>query len=235
MRINQPAESAVWEPGGRRVTFLSFTRRVLYRIASDGSENEPELLIPDVILDSLWTYTPDGREILGERIAGDARRLLSYPIDGGDPRTILQTDGIEIEAALSPDGRFIAYTSDATGRPEIWLRPFDEEGPPIRVSSQGGQEPGWSADGGELYFRRRGPASTTPDLFAVSVVAEPALRVDMPRLLFSFPFLTPYTPTYDVGRDGRFLMVGGTPGEGTGNLVLVLDWFSELERLAPTP
>jgi len=145
---------------------------------------------------------PDGREILGEMPIAGARDLVRVPIEGGEPRAIFQTAADETEAALSPDGRWLAYTSDATGRQEIWLRPFDGGGTPTRFSRNGATS-------------RRG-ARTAPS--SSSAISAPSR----------------YTPTYAVGPDGRFLMRGGVPARGSGEVVLVLDWFSELERLAPT-
>jgi hypothetical protein len=146
------------------------------------------------------------------------------------PRAWLQTEFNEGEPAFSPNGRWVAYMSDQTGQPEIWVRPFPGPGSPIRVSARGGQEPIWSRDGKELFYQERAK------LMAVEVIAqEPELRLRPPQALFEGGFVpgSPTVPrTYDVAPDGRFLMMD--PSEAPpASLVLVQNWIEELKRLVP--
>jgi serine/threonine-protein kinase len=137
-------------------------------------------------------------------------------------------------ARFSPDKRFVAYVSDSTGEPEVWIRPFPGPGAPVRVSQGGGaREPTWSSDGSELYFQ------AGPRMMAVQVLGtNPTVQVSTQRELFSGGFMAyqPMVPrTYDVLPDGRFVMVQLEGKiESSRDIAVVLNWTEELKRLVPT-
>ena len=148
-----------------------------------------------------------------------------------EPQVVVQTpynDG-GAGAALSPDGRWLAYASDQTGQQEIWLRPFVEPGAPSRVSPNGGLEPVWSRDGRELYYREG------TRLMAVAVDATTALSFKTPTPLFESRYRHPaLLPTYDVTPDGRFVMIKAAESQPTtAQIVIVSNWLEELKRLVP--
>src|SRR4029077_15998782 len=105
---------------------------------------------------------------------------------------------------FSPDGRWIAYTSNESGRTEVYVRPYPGPGGKWQVSTDGGTEPAWNPKGRELFYRAGNRMMATPVTF------QPAFSVGKPAVLFEGSWLpSPRTsPNYDVSRDGqRFLML----------------------------
>jgi hypothetical protein len=133
----------------------------------------------------------------------------------------------EFSPALSPDGRWLAYVSDETGRLEVYLRSFLEERGRRVVSAGGGTEPVWSADGRELFYR------SGDRMMAVPVRFEPDLELGAPELVFERPLKHGIydSLSYDVSADGeRFLMIERRLDLTPTEVRVVLDWGSELEE-----
>ena len=135
--------------------------------------------------------------------------------------------------AISPDGRWLAYWSDQTGRPEVYIQPFPSGGARTPVSINGGDAPKWSADGRELYYL------SGRTMMSVEVDTEPSLRVGRPVELFD---ATPYrrnnpgaSAQYDVAPDGRFLMIRTATlrAETADNLIVITNWTQELTEAVP--
>ena len=162
--------------------------------------------------------------------------IVAIPFgEDGESQAIVATPAAEGLGGISvsPDGRWLAYWADPTGRAEIWVRPLSGPGAAVRVSADGGSEPIWSRDGRRLFYRAGADVWTT-DVDPTSV----DFSFTPPVLLFSGnyvrgEFLQP--PNYDVAPDGRFLMLkwldGGDPGELP--LMVLTNWMAELERAAP--
>ena len=159
-------------------------------------------------------------------------------------RMLLEKDYMEIQPQISPDGRFIAYTSTESGRGEVYVRPFpDVNQGRWRVSTAGGNSPLWSPDGKELYYRN-GEVTV-----AVSVETEPNFNLGKSETLFrgkyeSFVFgaLGINYTLWDISPDGkRFLMfkpispTGAEPAssESQPKIVVVVNWFEELKEQVP--
>jgi Tol biopolymer transport system component len=224
-----------WTPDGTRVTFSSADHRAKYLVSlpADGRTSEVERLTTSLNWQLFPVWSPDGQWLLFTETSPRTRGDLWVLPASGDrtPRAWLQTEFNEGAPAFSPNGRWVAYASDQTGQPEIWVRPFPGPGAPIRVSPRGGLEPVWSRDGRELFYQEGAK------LMAAEVSAqEPELRLRPPRALFEGGFVLNTLDTgrtYDVAPDGRFLMI--EPNEVTPvSLVLVKNWVEELKRLVPT-
>ena len=131
---------------------------------------------------------------------------------------------------FSPDGRWLAYVSDESGRDEVYARSYPETGQKIPVSTEGGTEPVWSKSGREMFYR------SGDRLMAAPVKTGTAFTVGKPQKLFDRQMAIQDNPgsgslNYDVSADGRFVMIDPT---GKNNEVeLVLNWFEELKRLGP--
>jgi serine/threonine-protein kinase len=140
----------------------------------------------------------------------------------------------ERSPALSPDGKWLAYASDETGRFEVFVRPFPDVGSgKWQVSSAGGTSPQWSRKGDELFF-----LDGANDMQAVRVSTKPTFGVAARQRLFSANgyFASPWSQAYDVTPDGkRFLMlrVGSSSTASSGSLVLVQNFLPELRRKVP--
>lgn len=126
--------------------------------------------------------------------------------------------------SLSPDGRWLAYTANATSRNEVFVRPFPGPGVPVQVSQEGGTEPVWSRDGRRLHYRG------DQRMIAATIVTEPALAVSERKTVFSDSFDSdmpmPHR-NYDVTPDGRFVMIAASGGHGV-ETVIGIGWLNEL-------
>jgi Tol biopolymer transport system component len=146
------------------------------------------------------------------------------------PRPYLRTPFNETAPRLSPDGRYVAYQSDETGQNEVYVRPFPEGGTTSPVSTEGGIEPVWAANGRQLFYRKGGK------VMMVDVQVGSTFTAGHPRVLFEEPdYAFPFFGTYDVSQDGRFLFVEpGARWEAAADLHLVLNWHEELKARVPT-
>ena len=234
----------VWSPDGSRLAFQS-NRAGPYNMFSmwvDG-RSTPEPLFEADIIQTPSSWSPDGKFLaFVDLTAGEERSdvlLLPMGSPGGEPQSLFSSESSAHSPRFSPNGRFIAYVSDESGRPEIYVAEFAPDGAQIKrtekVSQSGGWEPVWSRDGRELYFRNLEGS----ELLFVDVQAGTALAFGEPKKLLDTPRLPP--PIwwgafyYDVAPDGRFLMVLESEERNSPmNLVVVLNWFEELERLVPT-
>jgi hypothetical protein len=144
--------------------------------------------------------------------------------DGREARPFLHTQSAEWGGTFSPDGRWLAYTSDESGPLQIYVRPFPGPGEPYQISTAEGREPVWGRDGRELFFRYfRG-------LLSAGIQTDPDFNSDPPRLVVSGDYITgeiPVFPNYDVSADGRhFVLIPREPGEK--RLINIdLNWFTK--------
>ncbi len=164
------------------------------------------------------------------------------PVEG--PATegmlLLATPADERSASVSPDGQWLAYQSDESGRNEVYVRPFpDVDTGRRQISTGGGESPLWSRDGGELFYYVDGPGATADAVMAVSVESGSVFTPGAPDMLFQGNYLAPNArgSFYDVSLDGqRFLMIvaARVVSEGVSpQIIIVQNWFEELRRLAP--
>ena len=142
----------------------------------------------------------------------------------------LESEEREWSPAISPDGKYIAYTLISERNSEVFVGPIDGGGMRWQVSSDGGEEPVWSPRGDELYY------SKGRKWYAVRVRTSPKFESDVPRVLFEGNYLNVPGQGYDVHPDGsKFLVVESSESnEPVSELKVVENWFAELERLAPT-
>jgi serine/threonine-protein kinase len=218
-----------WSPDGKQVAFLTILAGLtLYTVPADGSSLIPQRARAGNAPGVPHAWSDDGDLILVSGII--STDVVALKADGtGDVRPVVASEYRENDPALSPDGRWLAYVSDRTGRDEIWVQGYPD-GVPVRVSSTGGYEPQWSADGRELFFRI-GNA-----MMAVAVETGAEFSFATPRQLFSGPYQQrPLVNArgYAVARDGRFLMV--LPNDESGasasaSIVVVQNFIEEIKR-----
>jgi len=171
-------------------------------------------------------FTPEDRPFGGGNFRlGD---ILVRPAgEDAEHLPLVATEFSERHPALSPDGGWLAYTSNETGRDEVFVIPFPEGGGRWAVSSAGGSEPLWAHSGRELFYR-----SGDGSMVAVPVETEGTFSFGAPRVLFSaLDFrVTGYHPNWDVAPDDeRFIMVRRLGDEVPGRVILVQNFLTELE------
>jgi serine/threonine-protein kinase len=223
----------VWTHDGKRILYRNTwegTRNIYWR-AVDGSGPEDRLTTGDHI-QSPQAITPDGKLLAYVDIDPlTSQDIWILPLDGErKPRPFVRTRFQEISAAFSPDGQWLAYASNESGRFEVYVQPFPGPGGKWQISSDGGQEAAWNPRGGELFYR------SGAKMMAVQAAIEPTFRAGTPQLLFEEQYVSRGgTRSYDVARDGqRFLMI--KPGEqdgGATQINVVLNWHQELLQKVP--
>jgi Tol biopolymer transport system component len=228
----------VWSPDGSRILFSRFGTHesALFAQSVDGGAPQSLLTLPGTWM-APRSFSRDGRflafSIYNPKTGNDIWVLdLAAPKGEKPAHPFLDTAGEESRPALSPDGQWLAYASSETGLSEIFLRRFPGGEGKVRISSGGGDAPLWSADGRELFYQSYDGSTIT----AVSVETRPTLRLGHPQRLFEghFQASSDVGLSFAVSPDGRrFLMVrqDEDPREAT-ELVVVQNWFQEIERLA---
>ena len=177
--------------------------------------------------------TPDNREVLFAKQVGssplDLWRVQVEFGEGsltvGEETPVLTTPHLEIFPAISPDGRWIAYTSDETGRWEIYVAGYPEFEHRVRVSNSGGEEARWTADGSELIYR------WGSQWFSARVLEGPAITFSQPEVIVDGPFINPMGYSWDLSPDGeRFLLIEGPEQDlALTELEVVTRFFDRLE------
>jgi Tol biopolymer transport system component len=172
------------------------------------------------------SWTTDGRTLAFTERKPSGERDIWVLTSGSDPVPFLVSPFDESSPAFSPDGRFLAYVSDETGRSEVYVQPFPGPGGRWLISTAGGDDPVWSANGRELFYRRGGA------LMAVLVRTAPLFEVGAQSRLFESHDEAPSEArNYDVSPDGgHFVMVQTEDAPSAQQFHVVLNWFSEFGR-----
>jgi eukaryotic-like serine/threonine-protein kinase len=231
----------LWTPDGERIIFTTFRAgypEMFWRPA-DGTGSDERLLARahDLTNLSASDWSADGKYLLFTEVQPNLQSAIGQiAIDRpADVRMLVKNDFANVRAAVSRDGRWIAYESNVSGRYEIYIERYPELASRQKISTGGGRDPRWSHDGRELFFG----AEDGRQMFAVAVQFGTTLVTGRPEVLFEsamIPFVVGDQP-YDLAPDGRFLIIRGYQAEASGTaptLVLVQNWFEELKRLAPT-
>jgi serine/threonine-protein kinase len=224
----------VWSRDGRELFYVVDRPPFqLHRIGVGSPDGGRPIWDETPVFDTVGVAVhPDGKTIAFEVTEeGTGKNLYSRPLDGSaPPRAIRATKASEERATFSPDGRWIAYASNETGRPEIYAEPFPGPGERVQVSPDGGTEPVWAGNG-ELFYRR------DDEVRVVATSLSAPSPFGAPRTLFSFPIVPASvheSRTYDVTADGSRLIAVTVPEASRPRQVeIVTDWTRELARLAP--
>jgi dipeptidyl aminopeptidase/acylaminoacyl peptidase len=222
----------VWSPDGARLAYASDRGgefRSYARLVS-GVGSEDSLGHQPGGNEGPTDWSRDGHWILTAAASPSNRwdiwMMSAEP--GAKPALWLRTPFVERDARFSPDGRWVAYTSNESGHPEVYARPASGSNGKWQVSNAGGSSPHWRRDGKELFYQ-------TPErsIVAVPIRAGEALEIGTPVTLFEARlFVAGYSgPRWDVTADGQRFLVNTTPGDaGSARLTVVRNWAAEAKK-----
>ncbi len=227
------AYDASWMPDGRTLTYTILRDDVtgIYR-SRPGSAEPAESLFADVRVVYTGVWLNDGSALIVEVgfTPGTPSDLVILRNGRGPIEPLVATRFLENYVAVSPDDRWLAYGSDLSGRPEVYVRTLDGSGDAVQVSQSGGTEPVWSPDGADLYYR--GVTDGQPMLMRVEIRTSPAgITVGSRSALFpAGEFVGSLShANYDISPDGqRFVMIRRSP---SSRIMIIQNLPGLVERL----
>jgi dipeptidyl aminopeptidase/acylaminoacyl peptidase len=221
-----------WTPDGKRVAFgtdRAGPRNLFWQLADGSGKAERLTTNESAQSDVSGAWSPDGQTLAYESLVpGAGYDLWVYRLSDHKTQPFLQTRFNEIAPRFSPDGRWLAYVSDESGRSEIYVQPYPGPGGKWQVSTDGGTEPVWARNG-ELFYRNG------DKMMAVETNTKSNFSADKPKLVFERRYATYNTmPAYDVTPDGQRFLLAKTAGQGPQEINIVLNWIEELKQKVPT-
>ena len=220
----------VWSPDGKRIAFSNDREGStdIYEKTSDG-QGEEKLLVKSGEVKVICDWSRDGRYLAfmsqGKDTSWDIWTLPTS--EGAKPAVFVKTPFTELVPVFSPDVRFLAYISNESGRQEVYVQSFPGPGGKWQVSTAGGVEPHWRADGKEIYYR-------APDqkVMAVEIRTDGGFQAGVPKPLFTGRFeagiaRNKYLP---AANGQRFLTVSPLGRDAMTPTTVVLNWFADLQR-----
>ncbi|MCA1580878.1 MAG: serine/threonine-protein kinase [Acidobacteria bacterium] len=222
----------VWSPDGTRLAFASSRegKNSVYLKAAGSGAGELLLKMPNHANPLDWSA--DGRLlVIGVFDPKTNADLWMLPLEGPrTPKPLLQSPFNEWEARISPDGRFLAYTSDESGKPEVYVGPLPSMAEKWQVSTEGGTKPTWRRDGREMFY-----LAVDRKLMSVEVKAGAGFEISAPRALFQTRTPSAKFPSfrslYAVAPDAqRFLAVSEPEAPSSPPITVVLDWTAGLKK-----
>ena len=189
-----------WSPDGKSIAFSSVRDggQNIYRMAADGSDEQPERLAPSDQAQTMMSWSSDG--VIAYLQDGD---IWMLPPDG-EPAPFFTSEANEQYASFSPDGKWLAYSVSGTRGSELYIRPYPGPGPAVLISGNGSRAPAWSSDGTQLYFIQANATLQRNGMMVVDINEgrpSPALP-----LIDPWPYKATITRrSYDVFEDGAFI------------------------------
>jgi serine/threonine-protein kinase len=238
--------SPLWTPDGQRITYSSFEKGggyTLYWRRADGA-GDAQRLTESKNPQFAQSWHPNGKVLAFHQLNPDTNwDILTLALEGneksgwkpGEPKPFVNTPFIETEPAFSPDGRWLAYSSNETGNFEVYVRPFPGPGGKWQVSTGGGRFPVWSRNGKELFYR----TADSRIMVAAYTDTSDSFQAGKPQLWSPGQFTNlGNNLNFDLHPDGQRFAVLKAPGsenQPTANkLTFIFNFFDELRRKVPT-
>jgi Tol biopolymer transport system component/tRNA A-37 threonylcarbamoyl transferase component Bud32 len=215
--------SPVWSPDGRWVAYSSNRGRqsIIFRKQASGVGNEESIYTSEGM--EIWAsgWAPDGQSLIvnieGPTTGWDLWRV---PADGGEPSVLVQSPYVDVDGHYSPDGQHVAYTSEQSGRQEIYIQQLAAPGGRWQISTEGGIQPSWRGDGKEIFF-----LSLDSVLMAAEISTAGEVSVGIPAVVAEPPLRKGEYYPYTSYRDGQKFVVNlSTNTLGTRPLTLIQNW-----------
>jgi Tol biopolymer transport system component len=225
----QNNRTPVWSPDGARILFTSNREGAynLYTKLSSGAGKE-ELLLKSDLTKFPTDWSSDGRFLLYNQTDPKTNYdIWVLPLFGNkQPIPLLRTEFNELDGAFSPDGKWIAYNSDASGQQEVYVQTFPASEGKWQISSGGGSRPKWRHDGKELFY-----LAADRRIMAVDVIPGATFRKGAPRPLVETRISDPYLTHFAVTRDGqRFLIPTPLSDANAPPATVVINWTAGIKR-----
>jgi len=214
----------VFSPDGQRILFSWDNNAIpfLHELALNGNGSPKPFSQPSGSVQQALEWLPDGSILYQDVVPEtDLDLMLLSPGEKRMPHKILATRFKEMNATISPNGRWMAYISDDTGDFQVYVRSFPQLDAPRRISANGGQNPRWAPNGRELYFIEG------DRLVGVPVNTGGAFESGKPTVLFQHGA---GIVDFDVAKDGRFLINSGHIGYTSAPIAVVVNWKDQLPK-----
>jgi Tol biopolymer transport system component len=221
----------LWAPDGKRIAYWSdapgASGITVKQLTGSG---ETERIAPTTEEATLKDWSRDGSTIFYDVTGGSGTDIWTLPLTGDrKPRPFLNNPSFsEYDARLSPDGRYLAYVSDESGRDEVYVQTYPDRSEKWQVSAHGGNDPRWNAGGHEMYY-----LSPDQQMMAVPVRTVPKFDLGTPQSLFTARVLFPglQRSHYAVTADGQtFILFTPTANRTLPTTTVVVNWAAELGR-----
>jgi eukaryotic-like serine/threonine-protein kinase len=228
-------------PDGSRIVWASSRTGPFDLYVKSASGTGPEKLLIKMGTSAGWPedWSQDGRYLLYQipgAATGQDLWVAAQPSEDASedrkPFPYLQAEFDEKHGRFSPNGRWVAYTSNESGRDEVYVQSFPPSGTKFQISADGGSEPQWRKDGTELFYIAEDRTLMAVPVKLLESAPEP-LQVGSPKRLFPMPFVDTFIVglSYEVSRDGeRFLMPASPSGAAAPPLTVILNWQTQLKN-----
>jgi eukaryotic-like serine/threonine-protein kinase len=227
----------VWTPDGKRLAYMAESNRTfaIKWKPADGSGPEETLLGSQNYVQVPMSWSPDGKFLASTSTGGGAAWAVRiWPLEGKhEPQEFVKTGSLRGEARFSPDGHWIAYASNESGRSEVYVEPFPGPGGKWQISTEGGSWPVWARGGRELFYLNGSK------IMGVGVTIQPGFTTSTPRVLTDVPVQTTSfyagNGAFDVSPDGQhFLFIKARENALPTEMRVVLNWDEGLKSLVRT-